>query len=194
MSALSLETTAISSQQLARYAHGYVRQSTSGQVVRHGESTELQHGLIDRALARGWPWDRSHIMDDDLGHSATAAQGRTGFEHLMVAISLAHVGSVLSLVASRLAHNSSDWHRLVELCGVFGTLITDGERVYDPSNYHERLLLGLSGMMSEAELHQIRLRLHAEARPKAERGELRLPLPHGGRAAPRWDGQPRFGR
>jgi len=178
MSPLHPETTAISTEQLARYACVYVRQSTPGQVVRHGESTELPYALVDRAVALGWPRDRIHLIDDDLGHSA-AAQGRTGFEHLITEISLAHVGIVLSLDASRLARNSSDWHRRVELCALFGTLIADGERVYDPRTYHDRLLLGLSGIMSEAELHQLKLRLHAGARHKAERGQLRLPLPVG---------------
>ena len=173
------ESTAISTTQLARYACVYVRQSTPGQVLRHGESTDLQYALVDRAVALGWPRDRIHLIDDDLGHSAAAAQGRTGFEQLMAEISLAHVGIVLSLDASRLARNSSDWHRLVEVCGLCGTLIADGERVYDPRIYHDRLLLGLSGIMSEAELHQLKLRLHAGARHKAERGELRLPLPVG---------------
>ena len=184
MSTLNPDTTAISTQQLARHAYVYVRQSTPGQVMRHGESTDLQYALVDRAVALGWPRDRIHIIDDDLGHSAAAAQGRTGFEQLMTEISVAHVGIVLSLDASRLARNRSDWHRLVELCGLFDTLIADGERVYDPSNYHDRLLLGLSGIMSEAELHQLKLRLHAGARHKAERGELRLLLPVGSCGCP----------
>ena len=171
--------TPITSQHRARLAYVYVRQSSPGQVVRHSESTELQYRLVERAVALGWPRERVQVIDDDLGQSATAADGRPGFQHLVAELSLARVGLVLSLDASRLARNNGDWHRLVELCGLFGTLIADGERLYDPGAYHDRLLLGLSGMLSEAELHQLKLRLHAGARQKAERGELRLSLPVG---------------
>ena len=171
--------TPITTQHQARWAYVYVRQSTPGQVVRHGESTDLQYQLVERAVALGWPRERIRVIDDDLGRSGASADGRQGFQQLLADVSLARVGVVVSLDASRLARNNSDWHRLVELCGLFGTLIADGERVYDPSGYHDRLLLGLSGMMSEAELHQLKVRLHAGARHKAERGELRLPLPVG---------------
>lgn len=174
-----LDHSSITSQHQARLAYVYVRQSSPGQVVRHAESTDLQYRLVERAVALGWPRERVQIIDDDLGQSATCATERHGFQALIAEISLARVGVVLSLDASRLARNNRDWHQLVELCGLFGTLIADGERVYDPSNYHDRLLLGLSGIMSEAELHQLKLRLHAGARHKAERGELRLPLPVG---------------
>ena len=163
----------------ARWAHVYVRQSSLGQVARHGESTELQYRLVERAVALGWPRERIHVIDDDLGKSGASAEQRVGFQHLIAEIGLARVGLVVSLDASRLARNNSDWYRLIELCAVFGTLLADGERLYDPRRYHDRLLLGLSGMMSEAELHQLKLRLHAGERQKAERGELRLPLPAG---------------
>lgn len=163
----------------AKLAYVYVRQSSLSQVTHHGESTELQYRLVDRAVALGWPRERVQIIDDDLGKSATSADQRRGFQQLLAEIGLARVGMVLSLDASRLARNNSDWHRLVELCALFGTLIADGEQLYDPRRYHDRLLLGLSGMMSEAELHQLKLRLHAGERQKAERGELRQPLPAG---------------
>jgi DNA invertase Pin-like site-specific DNA recombinase/uncharacterized protein YndB with AHSA1/START domain len=163
----------------AKLAYVYVRQSSLSQVTRHGESTELQYRLVDRAVALGWPRERVQIIDDDLGKSGASAEQRLGFQQLIAEIGLARVGLVISLDASRLARNNSDWYRLVELCAVFGTLIADGEQLYDPRRYHDRLLLGLSGMMSEAELHQLKVRLHAGERQKAERGELRLGLPVG---------------
>jgi len=169
----------VTSSQQARLAYVYVRQSSLGQVTRHGESTDLQYRLVERAVALGWPRDRIHVIDEDLGQSGASAEQRTGFQHLIAEISLARVGIVLSWDASRLARNNRDWYHLLELCGLFGTLLADGERLYDPSTYHDRLLLGLSGMMSEAELHQLKRRLQAGAQHKAARGELALPLPVG---------------
>jgi DNA invertase Pin-like site-specific DNA recombinase len=163
----------------AKQAYVYVRQSSLRQVTQHGESTDLQYHLVDRAVLLGWPRDRVITIDDDLGQSGASADRRLGFQRLMAEIGLAHVGLVLSLDASRLARNNSDWYQLLELCSVFGTLIADTERVYDPRTYHDRLLLGLSGMMSEAELHHLRQRLQAGEWNKAARGELRLPLPVG---------------
>lgn len=163
----------------AKLAYVYVRQSSLSQVTRHGESTDLQYHLVDRAVGLGWPRERVITIDDDLGKSGASAERRLGFQRLIAEIGLAHVGLVLSLDASRLARNNSDWYQLLELCSVFGALIADSERVYDPGTYHDRLLLGLSGMMSEAELHHLRQRLQAGERNKAERGELRLPLPVG---------------
>ncbi len=119
------------------------------------------------------------MIDDDLGKSGTSSEQRRGFQYLIAEIGFGQAGLVLSLDASRLARNNSDWHRLLELCGLFDTLIADGERVYDPRAYHDRLLLGLSGIMSEAELHHLKQRLHAGERQKAARGELRQPLPVG---------------
>ncbi len=127
----------------------------------------------------GWPRDRIQVVDEDLGKSGASAERRSGFQRLVAEIGLGRVGLVLSLDSSRLARNNSDWCRLVELCSLFGTLIADGEQLYDPCQYHDRLLLGLSGMMSEAELHQLKIRLHAGERQKAERGELRQSLPVG---------------
>ena len=163
----------------ARLAYVYVRQSSVNQVRQHQESTELQYRLVDRAIGLGWPAERVHVIDEDLGKSGAGGADRHGFQKLIAEIGLGNAGLVVSLDASRLARNNRDWHQLLELCSVFGVLIADGERLYDPRVYHDRLLLGLSGIMSEAELHQIRLRLHQGERQKAARGELRLPLPAG---------------
>jgi DNA invertase Pin-like site-specific DNA recombinase len=163
----------------AKLAYIYVRQSTAGQVRHHQESTELQYHLVDRAVTLGWPRERVTVIDDDLGKSGTSSAERHGFQRLIAEIGLGKAGLVLSLDASRLARNNRDWHQLLELCSIFGVLIADGERLYEPTVYHDRLLLGLSGIMSEAELHQLRIRLHQGERQKAARGELRLPLPGG---------------
>jgi len=163
----------------AKLAYVYVRQSSVSQVTRHTESTDLQYRLVERAVRLGWPRERVQTIDDDLGKSGASAEARAGFQHLLAEIGLMRVGLVISMDASRLARNNSDWYQLLELCSVFGTLIADSERLYDPRTYHDRLLLGLSGMMSEAELHHLKLRLHAGERHKAERGELPLPLPAG---------------
>ena len=163
----------------ARRAYIYVRQSSVTQVKYHQESTELQYRLVDRAVGLGWPRERVQVIDEDLGRSGAGNVERTGFQKLIAEIGLGNAGLVLSFDASRLARNNRDWHQLLELCSLFGVLLADGERLYDPSAYHDRLLLGLSGIMSEAELHQIRLRLHQGERQKAARGELRLPAPAG---------------
>ena len=163
----------------AKLAYVYVRQSSPGQVRHHQESTELQYRLVERATLFGWPGERVHVIDDDLGKSGTSSRDRHGFQTLIAEVGLGKAGLVLSLDASRLARNNRDWHQLLELCSLFGVLIADGERLYDPAAYHGRLLLGLSGIMSEAELHQIKIRLHQGERQKAARGELRLPLPAG---------------
>ena len=163
----------------AKLAYIYVRQSSLTQVKQHQESTELQYRLVERAQAWGWPRDRIHVIDEDLGKSGAGTAERSGFQKLITEISLGHAGLVISLDASRLARNNRDWHQLLELCSLFGVLIADGERLFDPCAYHDRLLLGLSGIMSEAELHQIKLRLHQGQRQKAARGELSLPVPAG---------------
>jgi DNA invertase Pin-like site-specific DNA recombinase len=127
-----------------------VRQSSVSQVTRHAESTDLQYGLVERAVTLGWPRDGVEVIDDDLGKSGADSDERHGFQRLIAEIGLGHAGLVVSLDASRLARNNSDWHRLLELCGLFQTLIADAERIYDPRAYHDRLLLGLSGIMSQA--------------------------------------------
>jgi DNA invertase Pin-like site-specific DNA recombinase len=163
----------------AKLAYIYVRQSSATQVKHHQESTELQYRLVDRAVDLGWPRERVQVIDEDLGKSGAGHADRQGFQRLIAEIGLGNAGLVISLDASRLARNNRDWHQLLELCSVFGVIIADGERLYDPSAYHDRLLLGLSGIMSEAELHQIRVRLHQGEMQKAARGELRTPLPSG---------------
>ena len=179
-----LTTTSFSEERIttahrAKLSYIYVRQSSPGQVRHHQESTELQYRLVERAVLLGWPRERIHVIDDDLGKSGTSSSDRHGFQRLIAEVGLGKAGLVMSLDASRLARNNRDWHQLLELCSLFGVLIADGERLYDPGAYHDRLLLGLSGIMSEAELHQIKVRLHQGERQKAARGELRLPLPAG---------------
>jgi DNA invertase Pin-like site-specific DNA recombinase len=164
---------------LAKLAYVYIRQSSLGQVVHHRESTDMQYQLVERAIGLGWPADRIEVIDEDLGKSGASAEHRSGFQLLMSEIGLGRVGLVVSLDASRLARNNSDWYQLIELCSIVGTLIADSEQLYEPRLYHDRLILGLSGMMSEAELHNLRLRLQAGARHKAERGELQRHLPVG---------------
>lgn len=179
MLATDTRSSKVTTEHLAKLAYVYVRQSSIGQVHRHPESTDLQYHLVERAVQLGWPRARVHVIDEDMGKSGASAADRAGFHQLIAEIGLGRVGLVLSFDASRLARNNSDWYQLLELCSVFGTLIADSERVYDPVLYTDRLLLGLSGMMSEAELHQLKRRLHAGAWNKAERGELRQPLPVG---------------
>lgn len=169
----------ISTAHRAKLAYVYVRQSSVGQIRHHQESTTLQYRLVDRALGLGWPRERIEVIDDDLGKSGAQGHQRYGFQRLIAEVGLGHAGLVLSYDASRLARNNSDWHQLLQLCSMFSVLIADSERLYDPALYHDRLLLGLSGIMSEAELHQIRMRLHQGERQKAARGELRMPLPAG---------------
>ncbi len=172
-------STKITALHLAKLAYVYVRQSSLGQVLRHRESTDLQYQLVERAERLGWPRERIEIIDEDLGKSGASVTERTGFQHLIAEVSLGRVELVISFDASRLARNNRDWYQLLEVCSIFGTLLADHERVYDPTTYTDRLLLGLTGMMSEAELHQLRRRLQAGAWNKATRGELHQPLPVG---------------
>ena len=162
-----------------RQAVVYVRQSTLQQVSRHQESTRLQYGLAERAVDLGWPSHLVSVIDDDLGKSGASAEGRPGFQRLVAAVSLEQVGIVLGVEMSRLARSCRDWHQLLEVCALFGTLIGDLDGVYDPRNYNDRLLLGLKGTMSEAELHVLKQRMLAGKRAKAERGELGMRLPMG---------------
>ena len=179
MTIAEAEHAKVTDEHRAKLAYVYIRQSSLSQVNKHAESTELQYHLVERAKHLGWPRERIKVIDEDLGKSGASADERFGFQHLIAEIGLARVGLVVSLDASRLARNNSDWYQLIELCSLFGALIADSERLYNPSTYHDRLLLGLSGMMSEAELHHLKLRLHSGEWHKAERGELRLPLPAG---------------
>jgi len=162
-----------------RLAVVYVRQSTAQQVLVHTESTRLQYGLASRAQAYGWTSDRIVVIDDDLGKSGTTTVGRVGFERLVTEVSLGHVGLILGLEMSRLARSNVDWHRLLEVCALFGTLIADLDGLYDPALYNDRLLLGLKGTMSEAELHLLKQRLYQGCLSKARRGALTFALPIG---------------
>ncbi len=162
-----------------RLAVVYVRQSTAQQVLAHQESTRLQYGLVARAEALGWPAERVLVIDDDLGKSGTSAAGRAGFQRLVSEVGLGHVGLILGVEMSRLARSNADWHRLLEVCALFGTLIADLDGIYDPTQYNDRLLLGLKGTMSEAELHLLKQRLYQGCLSKARRGELAFALPTG---------------
>lgn len=164
---------------LDRLAVVYVRQSTAQQVLHHQESTRMQYDLVDRAVALGWPRDRVLVIDDDLGRSGTSVEGRPGFQRLVAEVSLDHVGLILGVETSRLARSCRDWHQLLDVCAVFRTLISDLDGVYDPSQFNDRLLLGLKGTMSEAELHVIKQRMHAGRTAKAARGELGMHVPIG---------------
>jgi DNA invertase Pin-like site-specific DNA recombinase len=162
-----------------RAAYVYIRQSTPGQVEHHRESTTRQYALADRACQLGWAKEQVVIVDEDLGLAGSSTDKRSGFARLTSEVALAHVGIVLGLEVSRLARNNADWYRLLELCGVTDTLIGDNDGVYHPALFNDRLLLGLKGTMSEAELHIIRARLDGGIRNKAARGELRRGLPVG---------------
>ena len=169
----------VNAEHLRRDAFLYVRQSTLRQVFENTESTKRQYALSDRAVALGWPRNRIHTIDDDLGVSGAHAQNRDGFQHLVSEVALGHAGIVLGLEVSRLARNNADWQRLLELCALSGTLISDEDGVYDPAHFNDRLLLGLKGSLSEAELHVLKARLQGGIHSKARRGELPLPLPIG---------------
>lgn len=162
-----------------RLAMVYVRQSTIQQVERHQESTRLQYGLVERALELGWTRPRVVVIDEDLGKSGTSTEGRPGFQRLVAEVSLDHVGLVMGIEMSRLARSCRDWHQLLEVCALFGTLIGDLDGIYDPTDYNDRLILGLKGTMSEAELHVLKQRLLAGRRAKAARGELGMRVPMG---------------
>jgi DNA invertase Pin-like site-specific DNA recombinase len=164
---------------LDRRAVIYVRQSTLQQVHRHQESTRLQYGLVDLARRLGWLRQQIEVIDEDLGCSGASAQGRLGFQRLVAEVGLDHVGIVLGLEMSRLSRSSRDWHQLLEVCAIFGTLIGDLDGVYDPTQYNDRLLLGLKGTMSEAELHILKQRMLEGKRAKARRGELGMQVPMG---------------
>lgn len=162
-----------------RLAVVYIRQSTPQQVLHHQESTRLQYGLKARAVALGWPESRILVIDDDLGKSGASIEGRTGFQRLVSEVSLNHVGIILGVEMSRLARSCKDWHHLLEVCALFGTLIADLDGIYAPGDYNDRLLLGLKGTMSEAELHIIKQRMVQGKLQKARRGELGMHLPIG---------------
>jgi len=162
-----------------RAAVVYVRQSSRQQVLEHSESTRLQYALVERAAALGWARSQIVVIDDDLGVSAATADARAGFARLVTEVTMGRVGIVLGIEMSRLARTGRDWHQLLELCSLSGVLLADPDGVYDPGFYNDRLLLGLKGTMSEAELYLIRQRMLSGKLAKAERGELAIPLPIG---------------
>lgn len=162
-----------------RLAIVYIRQSTLQQVERHGESTKLQYALVDKAYALGWSKDKILVIDDDLGRSGANAEGRPGFQRLVAEVGLDRVGVVIGIEMSRLARSCRDWYQLLEVCALFRTLIADTDGIYDPASYNDRLLLGLKGTMSEAELHVIKQRMLEGKKSKARRGELAMRLPIG---------------
>jgi DNA invertase Pin-like site-specific DNA recombinase len=164
---------------LSRTALLYVRQSSLKQVIRNTESAIRQYDLRGKAISLGWAAGQITVIDIDQGHSGASAADREGFQHLVAEVSLGRAGIVLGLECSRLARNSADWHQLLELCGMTGTLICDEDGLYDPRNFNDRLLLGMKGQLSEAELHFIRARLRGGIISKARRGELITPLPVG---------------
>ena len=169
----------VTASHLKRRAYLYVRQSTVRQVFENTESTQRQYALRQRAVALGWPDDRVIVIDTDLGHSGASATDRQGFQSLVAEVGMGRAGIVLGLEVSRLARNSADWHRLLEICALTDTLILDEDGIYDPAHFNDRLLLGLKGTMSEAELHVLRARLRGGILSKARRGELRCRLPVG---------------
>ena len=164
---------------LKRAAYLYVRQSTLRQVLENAESTKRQYALRQHAVALGWQPDQVIVIDSDLGQSGASAADREGFQRLVTEVSLGRAGIVLGLEVSRLARNSMDWHRLLEICALADTLILDEDGVYDPAHFNDRLLLGLKGTMSEAELHVLRARLQGGILNKARRGELFIRPPIG---------------
>jgi DNA invertase Pin-like site-specific DNA recombinase len=164
---------------LRRNAYLYVRQSTMRQVFENTESTKRQYALRQRAIALGWAEEQVVVIDSDLGQSGASAVDREGFQRLVTEVSLGKAGIVLGLEVSRLARNSTDWHRLLEICALSDTLILDEDGIYDPAHFNDRLLLGLKGTMSEAELHVLKARLQGGILNKARRGELESPLPVG---------------
>ena len=164
---------------LARTAYLYVRQSTLRQVLTNTESATRQYALRQKAIALGWQAERIVTIDTDQGQSGASAADREGFQRLVAEVSMGRAGIVLGLEVSRLARNNADWHRLLEICAMSATLICDEDGLYDPTDFNDRLLLGLKGTMSEAELHFIRARLVGGQRSKARRGELQMGLPVG---------------
>src|SRR5918996_6163213 len=169
----------VTARHLKRNAYLYIRQSTLRQVFENTESTARQYDLRQRAVALGWSPEHIIVIDSDQGQSGASMVGRDGFQSLVADVGMGRAGIVMGLEVSRLARNSSDWHRLLEICALSDTLILDEDGVYDPAHFNDRLLLGLKGTMSEAELHVLRARLLGGQRAKASRGELELRMPVG---------------
>src|SRR6476620_10074942 len=177
--ALLLTTDKVSASHRSRDAYVYVRQSTPTQMVQHTESLARQYELRERAVALGWPAHQVVVIDADMGRSGAQTEGRLGFKELVADVGLGKVGIVLGIEVSRLARNNADWYQLLDLCALTDTLIADADGVYHPADFNDRLVLGLKGTMSEAELHLIRSRLTAGLKHKAAREQLRQGLPVG---------------
>ncbi len=169
----------IGDRHLDRLAIVYVRQSTPQQVLENRESRERQYALAQFAQRLGWPAERVVIIDEDQGHGGKLTDHRTGFQRLMTEVSLNHVGIVLGLELSRVSRSNTEWHRLIDVCGIFRTLLCDQDGVYDALDSNDRLLLGMKSAMSEYELITMYNRLLRGSRNKAERGELFLAVPLG---------------
>jgi DNA invertase Pin-like site-specific DNA recombinase len=169
----------VTASHLKRDAYLYIRQSTVRQVFENQESTKRQYALRQKAVAMGWETERVVVIDNDLGQSGAQSVDRLGFQRLVADVGMGKAGIVMGLEVSRLARNSADWHRLLEICALTDTLILDEDGIYDPAHFNDRLLLGLKGTMSEAELHVLQARLRGGLLNKARRGELRVPLPVG---------------
>src|ERR1700757_2419791 len=169
----------IADRHLSRQACIYIRQSTMGQVRFNQESTERQYNLASKAQSLGWSSERIRILDRDLGQSGARTTNREDFKTLVSDVAMSQVGAIFSLEASRLARSNQDWHRLLELCAITGTLVIDEDGCYDPAEFNDGLVLGMKGTFAQAELHIIRARLHGGKLNKANKGELRFPLPVG---------------
>src|SRR5436309_9706046 len=167
----------LTSDRLGRRAIVYIRQSSPGQVTHNQESQRRQYGLVDRARELGFR--DVTVIDDDLGRSGSGLTARPGFQRLVAEVCGGEVGAVFCIEASRLARNGRDWHHLIELCGMVGTVLVDLDGIYDPNLVHDRLLLGMKGTMAEFELSLLRQRSLEAIRQKARRGELRFLLPVG---------------
>ena len=176
---MELVNNKVTAVHLKRAAYLYVRQSTLRQVVEHTESTKRQYALKQRAVQLGWRPEQVVVIDSDLGESGASTVDRDGFQKLVAEVSMGRAGIVLGLEVSRLARNSADWHRLLEICAFNDTLILDEDGIYNPGAFNDRLLLGLKGTMSEAELHVMRMRMIGGVLTKARRGELCPLLPIG---------------
>ena len=173
------EINKVTASHLTRNAYLYIRQSSLKQLVENQESAKRQYSLRDKAMALGWPQEKIIVIDHDTGLSGADAADRKGFQQLVSEVGMGYAGIVMGLEVSRLARNSSDWHRLLEICAVTDTLLLDEDGIYNPKHFNDRLVLGLKGTMSEAELHILKARMRGGALNKARRGELAMPLPIG---------------
>jgi DNA invertase Pin-like site-specific DNA recombinase len=169
----------IEASQLTRRAFVYVRQSSMAQVVHHQESTMMQYDLKQRAIALGWAPEAIEVIDEDQARTGTTTEGRSGFSRVADAVAHGEAGGVFAIDVSRMARASEDWRRLLVLCGVAGVAVVDEQRIYDPNDHDDKLLLELKGTMSEAEIHWLRRRLQGARQQKARRGALKMPTATG---------------